>query len=238
MRVTSSTGPTGRHPWDTTTSTRSAPLNASPTPPSCAIQSLSSSALVPGRFPALAMPPTTRSPDAWRLNAPRQRSTSNVNGSASTTTSSAPSVFGVQRANSAGSSRAAVHAALTITNGLSSTPGSDAASTVNAGLVSISCLEVMTPWALVPMRQPGFSMSRSVWARSATPARCASSKKHMTRSAAAPFRSRAIVSATARAALGESDRSLKADVQRIEGAVCVELMSVSRNACARLSRRS
>ena len=44
-RVTSSGGPTGRQPCDTTTSTRSAPFSASATPPSCATQSFRISAL-------------------------------------------------------------------------------------------------------------------------------------------------------------------------------------------------
>ena len=63
---------------------------------------------------------------------------SKVNGSASTMTSSAASRPGVQRANSSASSFAAVHAAFTITNGRTVTPGSTAASTVSDGPDSIS----------------------------------------------------------------------------------------------------
>ena len=93
---------------------------------------------------------------------------SNVNGSANSITSSASSSPGVQRANSSGSSSAATHVELTITKGRTSTPGSDAAITLRAGLVSTSCWLEMTPWALAPTRQPGLSVSRRICVRSAT----------------------------------------------------------------------
>ncbi len=62
--VTSSAGPTGRQPCDTTTSTLRFPDRAIAKPPPRLDQSFRISRFELGVGPALAIPPTTRTPGA------------------------------------------------------------------------------------------------------------------------------------------------------------------------------
>src|SRR5207249_6471545 len=212
---TVSGGPTGRHPWETTTSARSSPSSARATPPSPATQSLRISALEPGRTPALASPPTIRTSGAPRWKAVRTSSVSSVNGSASIITISAPIACGAQRWNSTGSRAASSHISRARMNGWISTSGSRAPIRVSAAPDSTSWPLVMTPFALAPTRHPGSRRRLRVSAILPAAPTCAALKKQAARSRG-PLPSAASRAAQASAAaVPASAFEEKADAQRI-----------------------